>query len=88
MRPFVLRLSLFVLISFAGPPAFAGPDECKEAVDKYNTAISEIEGYLRRYTNCVAGSQGRDDCSFEFRRLKSSQDDFETAVSEYSSECG
>ena len=42
---------------------------------------------LRRYTNCISNSRGRDDCSSEFRRLKNAQDDFETAVSNYRSEC-
>jgi hypothetical protein len=42
---------------------------------------------VRRYTRCLSGSQGQNDCYSEFRRLKSAQGDFESAVSEYQSEC-
>ena len=68
-------------------PAQAGKDECNEAVDRYDSAISEIESTLRRYSNSVSGSQGNDDCYSEFRRLESAQDDFESAVSIHQSEC-
>ncbi len=61
--------------------------DCRDAIDRYNSAISDISSYLRRYTNCVSGSQGQDDCSSEFRRMKSAQDDFESAVSDYRSYC-
>jgi hypothetical protein len=60
---------------------------CNDAVSTYNSAISDVESALRRYTRCLTGSQGHDDCSSEFRRLKNAQSDFESAVSEYQSEC-
>jgi hypothetical protein len=60
---------------------------CKDAIDQYNSARSDIADTLKRYASCVASSDGHDDCSSEFRRLKSAQDDFESAVSEYESEC-
>ena len=65
----------------------AGHSECEDAISQYNSAISDISTTLRRYTNCVSSSNGRDDCSSEFRRLKSAQSDFEDAVSKYGSEC-
>lgn len=65
----------------------AGEDECREAVDRYNSAMNEAIDTARRYSNCVAGSQGNDDCSGQFRRVKNAQSDFESAVSEYSGEC-
>jgi len=61
--------------------------ECNDAVDAYNSATQDISSYLRRYANCVADSRGSDDCSAEFRRLRSSQDDFESAVGDYQSNC-
>jgi hypothetical protein len=61
--------------------------DCNSAVDEYNSALDEIESYVRRYVNCVGRSQGNDDCSGEFRRLRSAQSDFETAVSNYGSYC-
>jgi len=65
----------------------ASPDECQDAISSYNSAISDISSTLRRYTSCVSNSNGRDDCSSEFRRLKNAQSDFESAVSNYRSEC-
>jgi hypothetical protein len=67
--------------------SFAGPTECQEAISEYNSAVSDISTTLRRYTNCVSSSNGHDDCSSEFRRLRSAQDDFENAVSKYGLEC-
>jgi hypothetical protein len=67
--------------------ARADPAECKEAIASYNSALEEISNAMKRYSRCVSDSQGNDDCSTEFRRMKSSQSDFETAVSNYGSEC-
>ena len=67
--------------------ALAQSSRCRDAVDQYNSAISEVSNRLRRYSTCVADSKGSDDCSSEFRRLRSAQSDFETAVSTYQSDC-
>jgi len=77
----------FILILSSGPTAKAGPDECHDAVDNYNSALSDVSDALKRYASCVSDSQGHDDCSSEFSNLRSAQDDFESAVSEYESEC-
>jgi hypothetical protein len=67
--------------------SYADPEECQDAISEYNSAISDISAALRHYTSCVSDSKGHDDCSSEFRRLKSAQDDFENAVSKYGMEC-
>jgi hypothetical protein len=67
--------------------ALADPEECRDAVDRYNSALDDVSSTLRRYASCVSSSRGHDDCSSEFRRLRNAQDDFESAVSEYESEC-
>jgi hypothetical protein len=72
-------------LSLSGPAGASS--ECSYAVDSYNSAVDDISYGLRRYTQCVQDSQGRDDCSSEFRRLKNAQDDFESAVWEYQSNC-
>lgn len=77
----------FVTLPSSIPVALAGPDECREAIDAYKSAVDDISQALRRYANCIADSKGHDDCSSEFRRLRSDQDDFETAVSSYESDC-
>jgi len=68
-------------------PALADPEECRDAVDSYNEARSDIATALNRYASCVSDSGGHDDCSGEFMALQSAQDDFESAVSNYESEC-
>jgi hypothetical protein len=81
MKVIVLGFSLLILLVL---PAVA---DCESAVSEYNSSISDISSYLRRYSRCVADSRGNDDCSSEFRRLRSAHDDFENAVSRYQSEC-
>jgi hypothetical protein len=61
--------------------------DCNDATSHYNSAISDVETYVKRYFRCVAGSNGNDDCSSEFRRLKNAHSDFESAVSDYQIEC-
>lgn len=68
----------------AAAPAFAN---CEDAIDEYNQAISEIDYQLGRYTRCLSSSEGSDDCSTNFRRLRSAQGDFESAVTEFQREC-
>jgi hypothetical protein len=55
---------------------FAARADCNSAISQYNSAISDIESYLRRYSRCVSSSQGQDDCSSEFRRLPDLQGRF------------
>jgi hypothetical protein len=65
----------------------ADPEECREAINQYNTAKSDVSDALRAYANCVSDSQGHDDCSSEFSTLQSAHSDFESAVSAYESDC-
>jgi hypothetical protein len=78
----LFKATIAMLTCFAGS---AAANECSDAADAYNSATSEISGYLRRYVGCVENSQGADDCSSEFRRLRNAQSDFESAVSQYQS---
>jgi hypothetical protein len=61
--------------------------DCNDATSAYNSAISDVSDAIKRYTRCLSSSNGHDDCSSEFRRLKNAQSDFETAVSQYEGEC-
>lgn len=65
----------------------AAASECSDAADRYNYALDNVSYALNRYTRCLNASQGRDDCSSEFRRLRSAQDDLESAVSEIGAYC-
>jgi hypothetical protein len=62
-------------------------DECRDALDHYNSVRSDVSSALRQYGCCVSDSKGHDDCATEFSTLHSAQDDFESAVSEYQDNC-
>jgi len=67
--------------------ANATPEYCRIATSQYQSAVGEVALALRKYAACVSGSNGHDDCSSEFSRLKSAQGDFESAVERYENEC-
>jgi hypothetical protein len=70
-------LTVMLASSLSITPAFA---DCNSSITEYNSAISDIGLTMKRYTSCLNASNGNDQCSFEFRRLKSSQDSFESSV--------
>jgi hypothetical protein len=79
-----------VLVAFVAvvpSPALADQASCNNAIDRYNSAVSEIDYCMKRYARCIDASRGTDECYSEFRRLKNAQGDFESAVSDYRSEC-
>jgi hypothetical protein len=77
---------LLVAVMLCGP-AHAGKQDCRDAIEKFRTARSDVLDAARRYASCVASSRGRDDCSSEFEALRSEHDDFEEAVSDIGTEC-
>lgn len=79
--------TVLMALAVACAPIDASFADCSDAVSTYNSVISDVSSYLRRYTNCLSNSNGHDDCSSEFRRLRSAQSDFESAVSNYEREC-
>lgn len=62
-------------------------DGCKTAIDNFTNARSGVAYTLKRYASCLSYSDGDDDCSSEFRKLKNAQSDVESAVSAASYEC-
>ena len=58
--------------------------DCDDKIRAYNDAVESLTGALQRYSRCLSDSAGKDDCSSEFRKLKSSQSEFESAVSSLS----
>jgi hypothetical protein len=83
MRPFIV-VPLAAAASFFASCARA---DCDSATSSCNMAISNISSYMSRYTSCLRGSDGQDDCSSEFRRLRSAQSDFEMAVLNFQTYC-
>jgi hypothetical protein len=87
MHRIVIVAAVVIVAVTSNRLARAGQDECKEAIASYNSAVEEVSNTMKRYSRCVSDSQGHDDCSSEFRRMKSSQSEFEAEVSNYGSEC-
>ena len=79
--------AILILSSMHSLSAVADPESCRDALDQYKAAKSELSGAIRTYASCVSGNDGHDDCSSEFMSLQSDQSAFESAVSEYESEC-
>ncbi|GEP08037.1 hypothetical protein MOX02_60750 [Methylobacterium oxalidis] len=80
----MLILSSLSLGILSVSPALA---DCSHAISTYNLAISDVSSRLKRYASCVSDSQGKDECSLEFGRLRSAQGDFELAVSGVQTNC-
>lgn len=76
-----------VFITIQASNAFASVQDCKNATDQYNMTVNDLSDRLKRYTKCLSVADGHDDCSIEFKHLRSSQDDFELSVSNYEMEC-
>jgi hypothetical protein len=84
---FSALFTVLIMLPSSIQTAYANPEECRDAIDRYKSAVDDISQALKRYASCVQDSNGRDDCSSEFRRLRNAQNDFESAVSSYESEC-
>ena len=87
MRSFVILSVIALLAGASAASSRADPAQCGEATSRYNSALDDVTDALRAYSRCVSDSRGHDDCSSKFSRLRSAQDDFESAVSNYLSEC-
>jgi uncharacterized protein YfcZ (UPF0381/DUF406 family) len=88
MKPIRWIILLAILAAvFAIIEVRADPDDCREAVDQFKSARSEVSDALQSYASCVSGSDGHEDCSSEFSTVNSTQSDFESAVSSYEGDC-
>jgi hypothetical protein len=87
MRIWAAAMACGIFLALCGNAARSDTDECREALDHYNAAKSDVSSALRHYGRCVSDSKGHEDCSSEFSTLHSAQDDFESAVSEYQDKC-
>ena len=83
----VLAAAGILVVMCLAHPVWAGPTECQDALTEYKSAREDISTALRSYASCLSNDDGHDDCASEFSTLQSAQSDFETAVSNYQSEC-
>lgn len=61
--------------------------ECRDAIDVADAAAGDLASYSRRLQRCAESGDYSNDCSSEFRRVKSAYSDYETASSNVTSEC-
>lgn len=61
--------------------------DCQDALSRAESSASELADYARRLRNCAESQNYNDDCSSEFRRVKNSYSDYESAVSSVGSYC-
>lgn len=61
--------------------------DCRNAKEQAESYRSDLESYTKRLYSCVNGNDLTDDCSSEFRRVKSAHSDYESAVSDVNSDC-
>jgi hypothetical protein len=88
MRRFLILIGCGIALLVSSVAAIhADPESCQGALDQYRSARSNVFDALKTFASCVKDSDGHDDCSSEFSSLQSEQDDFESAVSDYGSEC-
>lgn len=67
--------------------AAAAAFDCSMASQSYNSAIDVLSLALKGYTRCVNDSQGFDDCSLPFNRLRTAHVEFENATSDVGRWC-
>ena len=83
----VISAVAFGIALLTGIPATADSVACRGATHVFKSARETVGDYLRRYASCVSRSNGHNDCSSAFSQLRSAQDVFESAVSNYDREC-
>lgn len=65
----------------------SGSSECRDARERARSAAEDLASRAGRLKSCAENTDYSDDCSSEFRRVKSAFSDYESAVSEVSSDC-
>ena len=75
MRIWATVMACGIFLALCGNAARSDTDECRDALDHYNSAKSDVSSALRHYGRCVSDSKGHEDCSSEFSTLHSAQDD-------------
>lgn len=80
-------LALALILACGGAATAQDSSMCQYAIHEYNNTVEDVSSRIQRYGSCVSGSAGSDDCSSEFRRLRTAQSSFESAVSSYQIAC-
>lgn len=60
---------------------------CRDAQEQAESAAAELADRARKLRNCAESQDYNEDCSAEFRRVRSAHSDYESAVSSVQSDC-
>ena len=60
---------------------------CRDAQERAESSASELADRARKLRNCAESQGYTDDCSSEFRRVRSAQSEYESAISSVQSDC-
>lgn len=61
--------------------------DCQSALSRAQSAASDLGEYARKLRNCAESKDYNEDCSLEFRRVKTSYSDYESAIFSVRSYC-
>jgi hypothetical protein len=61
--------------------------ECRDALERADSAASDLATHAGRLKTCADSQDYRDDCSTEFRRVKNAHSEYEDAVASVTSVC-
>ena len=78
MKLYAYAAAASLLLSAATVVAVAAADECSQAMDGYKSAVVDVSSAVRTYALCIAGSDGKHECSGEFSGLLSAHEEFES----------
>ncbi len=89
MRLIAVAIAIFTVVALSSSASATHADnsDCEDSRDRAESAASDLASYSRRLQRCAENGDYSDDCSTEFRRVRSSHSDYESAVSEVSSYC-
>ena len=89
MRLKALSFAVFAVltISASASAQYGNDSDCEDARTTAESAASDLASYSKRLQRCAENGDYSDDCSSEFRRVRSSHSDYESAVSEVLSYC-
>jgi len=81
-----LKISIFFLLLIT-LHLNGNQEECQELKEEAKEYREDLMKYTKRLYECLNNSNYTDDCYSEFRKVKSLHSDFESSISDISSEC-
>ena len=76
-----------LVISGSVSAQYGDSSDCSEARNTAESAAYDLASYSKRLQRCAENGDYSDDCYTEFRRVRSSHNDYQSAISQVSSYC-